>query len=146
MILTIEGIDRTGKDTLHRYIERLSNFKYVINTRGIMTQLAYNKKFNRDYTYHLKEYEGDIIVYLYAEPEDLEVRFKMTNEPKLNDGKTLREGIEDDLKLFQDISHELADRGFIILKYNTTEDTPYTIARRVISELEYLEKEGIIKV
>lgn len=146
MVINIEGIDRTGKDTLHRYIERLSNFKYVINTRGILTQMAYSKKFKRNYVYHLDDFKNDIIVYLYAEPEDLEVRFKITGEPKLNEGKTLREGIEDDLKLFQDISHELADRGFIILKYNTTEETPYTIARHVISELEYLEKEGIIKV
>lgn len=146
MIITIDGIDRTGKDTLHRYIERLSNFRYVINTRGILTQIAYNLKFDRGYTYNLDEYKNDVIIFLTAEPEDLEVRFKMTGEPKLNSNKTLKEGIEEDLELFNNIVYSLEEQGYIVLKYNTSFVTPYRIALDVIDELKELEKKGKIRI
>lgn len=146
MILTIDGIDRTGKDTLHKYIERLSNFRYVINTRGILTQIAYNLKFDRGYTYDLDEYKNDVIIYLTAEPDDLEVRFKMTGEPKLNANKTLKEGIEEDIDLFNGIIYSLKEKGYTVLEYNTSFTTPYRIALDIIDELNELEKKGKIKI
>ena len=48
-ILEIDGQDKVGKDTVLRYIELLSNYKYVIKSRGILSQLVYNDKFNRQY-------------------------------------------------------------------------------------------------
>ena len=31
MHITLEGIDRCGKGSLHRYLERLGNFAYIID-------------------------------------------------------------------------------------------------------------------
>ena len=51
--LEIEGFDKTGKDTVARYIEQLGGYKYTINVRGLLTQLVYNDKFNRNNEYLL---------------------------------------------------------------------------------------------
>ena len=136
MTIVLDGIDRTGKDTLHRYLEILGNYKYEINVRGILTQLAYNEKFNRDYNYTLNDYKNEVIVFLYGDVEDLAVRFKATKEQKLNNKKSLTEGIQDDLELFSKHVNYLEEHGFIVLKYNTTYNTPYMIAKDIINRLE----------
>ena len=132
--IEIDGVDRTGKDTLHKYIEQLSNYKYIINTRGILTQLAYTEKFNRGYEYDLECYKKNyVIVLLSAEPEDLAIRCKMTNEPDYT--------IESDLKLFQEKSEMLENEyGATVLRYNTTDTTPYNIAKDVVARLEQYNK------
>lgn len=132
--IEIDGVDRTGKDTLHKYIEQLSNYKYIITTRGILTQLAYTEKFNRGYEYDLECYKKNfVIVLLSAEPEDLAIRCKMTNEPDYT--------IESDLKLFQEKSEMLEkEYGAIVLRYNTSDTTPYNIAKDIVARLEQYNK------
>lgn len=132
MIITIDGVDRTGKNTLHGYLARVTNHKYVITDRGILTQIAYNEKFNRGVTYNINNYKNNIIVYLYAEPEDLEIRCKLTNEPPFD--------IKSDLELFTRRLEELKSNGFIVYCYNTSILTPYTIALDLQYKLKALEK------
>ena len=47
--IEVEGIDKTGKDLLTHYIVLMSKYKYSVNTRGVLTQMVYNEKFNRKY-------------------------------------------------------------------------------------------------
>ena len=49
--IEIDGIDKTGKDTLWHYIDYMSGRKYVINSRGIISQVAYSCLYDRKYTY-----------------------------------------------------------------------------------------------
>ena len=45
--IQIDGIDKTGKDLILQYVTRLSNHKYVIQSRGLISQIAYSKIYNR---------------------------------------------------------------------------------------------------
>lgn len=146
MHIILEGIDRCGKGSLHRYLERLGNFKYIIDDRGILTQLVYNEKFNRGIKYNLDEYKNDLIIYLYAEPEDLEVRFKMTNEPSLYKDLSIIEGINKDLDLYGKYLNLLDDEGYTMYSFNTTNMTPYMIAKNIINILEVMEERGEIRI
>lgn len=132
MIVTIDGIDRTGKNTLHKYLEQLANHKYVITDRGILTQLCYTEKFNREYVYNLDWFKNNIIVHLIAEKEDIDIRCKLTNEPYFD--------VDSDAELFKEMAEYLASEGFIVLTYNTSEMTPYMIAKDLCKKLEAIEK------
>ena len=146
MHIILEGIDRCGKGSLHKYLERLGNFKYIIDDRGILTQLVYNEKFNRGVEYNLDEYKKDLIIYLYADPKDLEIRFKMTNEPSLYKDLSIIEGINKDLKIYDKYVNILNDEGYIIYSFNTTNMTPYNVAKSIIHILEVMEEKGEIKI
>ena len=57
----------------------------------------------------------------------------MTHEPDYT--------IESDLKLFQEKAKMLEDEyGVTILRYNTTDTTPYNIAKDVVARLEQYNK------
>lgn len=146
MHIILEGIDRCGKGSLHKYLERLGNFKYIIDDRGILTQLVYNEKFNRGVEYNLDEYKKDLIIYLYADPKDLEIRFKMTNEPSLYKDLSIIEGINKDLEIYDKYVNILNDEGYIIYSFNTTNMTPYNVAKSIIHILEVMEEKGEIKI
>ena len=73
--IEIDGTDKTGKDTLLQYLCYLSDYKYSINSRGILSQLVYTKKYNRDYNFDLSNFnKNKIIIWLYANEEDLKIR------------------------------------------------------------------------
>jgi len=133
--IEIDGVDRTGKDTLTTYLALLSNHKFSINTRGIITQIAYSKKFNRGYEYDLSNLsKNKLIVLLRAYSEDLEIRCKMTNEKDFS--------IKDDLKLFNDVATDLLNKGYDVRFYNTSYYTPYMIAKDIIEYLENKEQDN----
>ena len=131
--IEIEGVDKTGKDTICQYINILSNYKYIISTRGILSQLVYNDLYNRNYDYDRHIYDSDhtLIVYLTAKVEDLETRFAITKEPRIP--------IQTHLDTFNKYRNVLTDKHIKILEYDTSEYTPYTIAKDVI---DFMERNG----
>lgn len=128
--IVIDGIDKTGKDLLLQYITRLSNHKYVIQARGLLSQVAYSKIFERDYTYDLDIYKHDIIFYLTAENDDLNVRFSINNEPKID--------IDYHKKVFDEAADVLMNAGIKVIKINTSISTPYETAKYIIKIMEEL--------
>lgn len=131
--LEIDGTDKVGKDTVLQYLANLGNYKYSINSRGLMSQLVYNKKFNRDYKYDLSTFnKNKVIIWLYADPNDLEIRCKLTNEPKYS--------IVEDTDLFAHVYQELMLDDYIIYKYNTSRTTAYDIAIDIIYRLNQMEE------
>ena len=82
--ICIDGIDKTGKDTLLGFIDRLSNHKYIINVRGMLSQIAYSDLYKRDFNYDLSTQQHILNVLLTADKEDWEVRCKLTREPAIN--------------------------------------------------------------
>lgn len=131
MILTIDGVDKTGKNMIHEYIAQLSNHKYVITDRGILTQLAYADKFNRHYEYDLNWFKNNVIIFLTADVADLKVRCFITREKPFD--------IEQDLLLFEKWKQRLIENEFIVLEYNTSEMTPYQVALDVIEKVSEIE-------
>lgn len=131
IIIEIEGHDKNGKDTIHKYIEQLSNYKYSINVRGILTQLVYNDKFNRDNTYRILY--KPLIILLETDDQDVEIRCRMTKEPKINCSK--------DREVYREYAKELEDKGLaIIWRFNTSNTTPYILGKEIVSKLNTLDK------
>lgn len=128
--IDIDGVDRAGKDTLCKYISILSNYKYIINTRGILSQLVYNDIYERgvEYDNEVADNANTLIIYLEADIEDLEIRAKTTNE--------LPRDFERDMNVFRSYVSVLASEGIQIWRYNTSFDTPYQIAKNILYKLE----------
>ena len=129
-ILEIDGQDKVGKDTVLRYIELLSNYKYVIKSRGILSQLVYNDKFNRQYDYSL--YYRPFVVLLTADPVDLHVRHKIANEPKSNIAK--------DAEAFSAYANLLRKKDIRVVEFNTSEISAMQIAKEAILLFEMYAK------
>lgn len=124
-----DGIDRCGKGTVEQYLKILGRCKYVLMDRGIVSNIAYAKKFNRDYAYDIEQFRSWVFVHLECDKEDWEVRCKLTNEPTIS--------YEDDIKMFRDEFKQLKDKGFHVISLNTSVTTPYDCAKII---LKYMEK------
>lgn len=123
--LEIDGVDKTGKDTLLRYLEVLSDYRYSVNVRGLVSQLAYNILYNRNREYRLEDIPKQRkIIYLTADIEDLKARIEITHEPNFD--------VEEHLRVFDSVVRQLQLNGFTILKFNTSKQTPYEIAKCIL--------------
>lgn len=132
--ICIDGIDKTGKDTLLGFIDRLSNHKYIINVRGMLSQIAYSDLYRRDFNYDLSTQQHILNVLLTADKEDWEVRCKLTREPAIN--------YEDNCEVFEVAYKRLQDAGLPVARFNTTVMTPYMIAKSIIDALNNLNGEN----
>lgn len=131
--ICIDGIDKTGKDTLLGFIDLLSNHKYVINVRGMLSQLAFAELFDRKYNYDISTQQYILNVLLTANKEDWEVRCKLTKEPKIN--------YEINCIAFEKAYQLLKENNLPVVRYNTSEMTPFMIAKEIIKYLEKLDEE-----
>lgn len=127
--IEIEGVDKVGKDLLAGYIDRLSNRRYVVNARGLLSMMVYSDIYNRNYDYQkeLEDNKNTLVIYLKADIEDLQIRHKLSNEPKID--------IERDMKVFDDYVEVFLEKGIRVLTFDTSKETPYSIAKAV---LEYI--------
>lgn len=135
MLIFVEGIDKTGKDTLVRYINELTNYKHCVLTRGPISTTAYAYKFKRnDYDdSYIESLKNSLIIYLTADTEDLNIRFKLTNEPEINK--------DEDKKLFENTVDALRFKYKLnVKKINTSNYTPYAIAKTIKNYIEEEEK------
>lgn len=127
----IDGIDRCGKNTLVKYIQYLSNHRYMVYDRGLLSNVTYARMFNRN-SYDLEQYKPFVFVYLTCDKSDWEIRCKLTNEPPIDYDKHKAE--------FDYTAKQFELNGFKLLRYNTSELTPYSIAKDIISKMEAFEK------
>lgn len=125
-IIEIEGIDKTGKDLVKAYITLLSDYKYIVQSRGLLSNMVYAEKYGRDYDYSLVY--RPIVVYLDVDEEDRRVRCTLTNEPNIN--------ADADKRLFNKYKTKLRESGITIYEFNTTHQTPYQIATQVLELIE----------
>lgn len=132
--IQIDGVDKTGKDLILNYVNELSNHKYVIQSRGLISQIAYSKKFKRQYKYSFDDYKNTLFIYLVADPKDLQIRHHLTNEPRID--------ILSDIELFDRVVNEYSKK-YSIFKFNTSIETPYEIALEIIKLAEQKEKQYV---
>lgn len=132
--IEIDGPDRTGKDTVLKYLEILENYKYSINVRGYISQKVYSKKFNRNYKYDIDSLsKNKFFVLLWAQEEDLKIRGELTKEEE-------HQYISDNL-MFMGEFDELISKGYKGVSFCTSNKTPYYIAKRIVEEMNKLNKE-----
>lgn len=127
----IDGIDKAGKDLISYYVIHLSNFKYIVNGRGILSQLAYSKLYNRNDTYDLTQQENIVNVYLEVNKDDWLLRCKKTNEPAID--------YEKNVEAFQ-YAINILNKASNIICFNTSQETPYTIAKHIVNYVDGLNK------
>lgn len=135
-MICVEGIDKTCKDLIIQVVCKLTNFKYVFVSRGLISMLAYAKKFNREYTYNESSVKHIAYIYIATEKLDWEIRCKASKEEPINyenDNKLFDEAIEDLQKQYGD--------EFKIAKFNISHDSVYDIAIKIADYVNKLNSE-----
>ena len=127
--IEVEGLDRTGKDTLVGYLDYMSNRLMPVSSRGLLSTLAYADIYGRWLPMEKidKMCEGNketLVVMLTADLEDLKIRHQINHHPAID--------IMRDYKAFNRWRDFIQSRGVTVLEYNTTYMTPYEIAKNVL--------------
>lgn len=131
--IVIEGVDKTGKDTVTNYLRMLSNNKYCCYSRGVISDTVYEMIYGR--TVNQREVTDNVFsVLLTADKDDLKVRFKLTKEPEID--------IDKHLDVFMDVFYTMTVGKFSI-EFNTSEMTPFTIAKNILEIVDYINENEI---
>lgn len=132
--IELDGADRVGKNTVLKYLEILTDYKYSINVRGYMSQKVYSKKYNRNNIYDTSSLSKNrLYVLLWADEEDLKIRGTLSNEEEHD--------YVNDTMLFMTEYDLLATDKYKTLVFNTSLSTPYKIAKKIIEVMDKLNKE-----
>lgn len=139
--IELDGIDKCGKDSVRPYVFYLEPGKYLCRARGLISQIAYAKLYKRNIEWDGADYaKNTLFVLLEVDKQDWEIRCKLTNEP--NTGFTYEEMTQ----AFKLALYELKERFDVpenhILVFNTSEYTPYAIADKIKTHLEYLNNQN----
>jgi hypothetical protein len=139
--IELDGIDKCGKDSVRPYVFYLEPGKYLCRARGLISQIAYAKLYKRDIEWVGTNYaKNTLFVLLEVNKQDWEIRCKLTNEP--NTGFTYEEMTQ----AFNLALYEVKERFNVpenqILVFNTSEHTPYAIADKIKTHLEYLNNQN----
>lgn len=128
--ICIEGPDKTGKDTLAAYLSQMTR-DIIITVRGMISNTAYHRLFNRqECKYDVKAHSHELYVLLDSETEDQKIRCKLTNEKESN--------YEVQRVMFRAVADEYKDKGLIVVDANTTKETPYVLAQRIMKLITHL--------
>ena len=139
--IELDGIDKCGKDSVRPYVFYLEPGKYLCRARGLISQIAYAKLYKRKLEFDAEMYtKNTLFVLLEVNKQDWEIRCKLTNEP--NAGFTYEEMTQ----AFKLALYEVKERFNVpenqILVFNTSEHTPYAIADKIKTHLEYLNNQN----
>lgn len=144
VVVIIEGVDRTGKDTLQQSLNKLTDYKNMVMIRGPIGFLAYNKIYNKGVNpqeylaleNQLKQV-NHLVVYLTADTDELLHRFIETNEEPLREEKansnvSRRQTIEIHKKVHE-IYYEYSALNKMTI--DTTNLTTEEVAEKVIKQI-----------
>jgi hypothetical protein len=145
-----DGIDKAGKDSIMHQIFAVAPNKYIPKSRGLLSQIAYSKLYNRDFVYKISEgyIQNTLFVLLTVDEEDWNVRCKLTGEHEKNKSRSdMEAGVvySTNSEVFEFAYNYLLDiygnkYSDHFMKFNTTETTPYNIITQVVERLEELNK------
>lgn len=127
IIISVEGIDKTGKSTLLKYLRIMSAFDLVVNDRGPVSNMALAKLSGFDRNYDLSSFKNWTFIYLTCNKEDWRVRCAITDEKPVP--------YDAYLKAWNESVSEVENAGAKVLRYDTSKMTPYMIAKTVIETL-----------
>lgn len=127
--IVFDGIDKSGKDLIRSYIFYMTNGKYTVTCRGMMSLIAYSDLNNRGYVYDTEKERQILTVYITVDKQDWEYRCRVTNEKVQFTYEAHTAAFEKAFKLY-------LDNGYPILRFNTSTMTPIDIAKAVVAEIE----------
>ena len=96
--------------------------------------IVYAKKFDRQFSYDKENLTDEINVLLDVDKEDWDARCKINKEEKID--------YELDTSLFNNAYNELKGKTHL-LRFNTSKETAYTIAKKILQYADTLNKERI---
>ena len=128
--VSLDGIDKSGKSTLVKYLARMCNFTWNILDRGVITNLVWNKIQGRDIEYDLEMWKSTVFVKLNVDKADWEIRCKIHNEPPMPDS------YETMTKAYDDMFDWFRNHGFYVLEFNTSKMTQYQIAKKIVKYVD----------
>ena len=135
--VVIEGIDKTGKDQLARYVDELCGHWMCLPRRGVISNRAYAKLYGRDVPcYDLSSESNNVYVFLRCTDKlDWEMRCRLTHEPPIN--------YEENVKVMEDAWSDFKSRRDpkLCLEYDTSEMTPIQIARKIVEHMVKLNED-----
>jgi hypothetical protein len=141
-----DGIDKSGKDSIMHQIFSYAPNKYIPKARGLISQLAYTKIFNRDAEYDVSKgyIDNTLFVLLTVDEDDWNIRGDLSHEHENNKNRTDVEAaiewksnsdaFENAYETLKTMYHD--DRHF--MKFNTSETTPVKIIKAVVKRLNEL--------
>ena len=133
--IIIDGIDKSGKDTIAKYVWYLDK-RLNVFVRGWPSLVVYAKKFNRQCEYELP-YKDVLYVHCYVDENDWSIRCNITNESKIN--------YDNDTQMFFDAFDILDNNNYYTMTFNTTQLTPYIIAKQIIDTVGIKNVEMYLK-
>ena len=150
--IEFDGIDKSGKDTIMKQLFSVDPNKYIPKSRGLISQIAYSKLNNRNYSYNINKgyLDNTLFVYLTVDEDDWKIRCDLTNELAIDKARCdTKNNVRLDYSLhmnaFNDAYNEvynMLENKNHIMSFNTSEITPYKIIMQVISTLNKLNKSG----
>lgn len=132
----IDGIDKTGKDLIQAYIDILSNHRFLVKSRGVLSLIAYSNLYNRNYKYELENERDSVNVLLTVDKLDWLTRCEINRETKID--------YEENCKKFEEAYQLLSKYSNNILTYNTSKLTPFEISISIIKYMEEINNEKIL--
>ena len=127
-MISIDGIDKSGKGLVFKYLQHLGNHKHVLLDRGPLSNYMFSKMFDRKFEYDIASFSNVLIVFLDVDYSDWRIRCKIADEPSIS--------FDTHCEFYNDAICRFRDNGCTVLRYNTTQMTPYNIALDVISFFE----------
>jgi len=124
-IIHLEGVDKTGKDTIRSNIVKNSKGKYLIIVRSFISQIVYSRIYNRNINevFFFKNAKNsfdrkEFFIYLYAEENVIKERFIKHNEKDLDINDIFKH-----INVFNDVIKNFEQNGVYILKVDTSNNS-----------------------
>lgn len=137
-IISIDGVDKTGKDSVRREIIRLSRGKILVKVRTFISQIAYSRIYNRmiDEEFFIQkmfEYQkiGEKYFMLTTDYEILRDRFIQHRESDLS-----VTSIKEHSRIFDEVVQVLEGRGIHILHVDTSYDSVLETAHSIVCQTQ----------
>lgn len=136
-LIILEGVDRTGKTSVQRSLDILSDYRNFVMIRGPVGFLTYNRIYSKgvsekdyyDLEKDIKEMRH-LMVLLYAPPETLQRRAKETNEKQpLHKGGTWEEHLK-----IHNFYYQKSRLNKI--KFDTSKNSSCNVAEQILEKLE----------
>lgn len=140
-IIHIDGIDRTGKDTLRKEVVKRTNGQYLVIVRSFISQIVYNRIYKRninenffwDRFIHANNACDEKFFYLYCDRKVIAQRIEDTKEKDINVSQILEHEA-----IFKEVVEEaIEDWGIDIFQINVTgmrvEDIFMQIQQKIIN-------------
>ena len=138
-IIILDGVDKTGKDTIKDCLVKQSGGKILVVVRSFISQIVYSRLYKRNIneSFFIKKmrdlyYDGNYtFFYLTASKNELIKRFEKHNEQDLD-----IKYIDKHIKTFNDVLNEMKNSGMRIKYIDTTSRTPDDTAEDIIGSIK----------